>query len=68
MMSVLRARAERLARAGALKCARETADRIGSAVGDASLKVAGSTVIVSGRNLLARWLADPALRFLRSGA
>nr|WP_315382664.1 hypothetical protein [uncultured Sphingomonas sp.] len=64
MLEQLKARAETTGRAAATDAAGRLAERVREAVPGVSVAVEGSAVTLSGRGLLRRWLADPALRWL----
>ena len=65
-MRELQRRADALARAQQRLAIGRLADELTAKLKTAVVEATDSQVVVRGRGLLRRWLADPALRFLTS--
>jgi hypothetical protein len=68
MMEQLIARGETIARRAAQAQAHRIAGQLRERLGESSVSAEDMRVIVRGKDLLQRWLADPALRFLGRGS
>lgn len=65
MMERLLKRGEELAGELQRKATQHIAELFKELVVDASIEIDSDRVLLSGRDLLKRWLTDPALRFFR---
>jgi hypothetical protein len=63
MMAALLKRGEALARGARQRALARAAERLRETARGARVRVEDGTIVVTGRGLLKRWLADPALRF-----
>jgi hypothetical protein len=64
MMGRLIARGQEIARNAVETHARSIASELRELLGDVAVSLEETKVLVRGRRILQRWLADPALRFL----
>ena len=64
MMEKLMAHAETIARQAQESQMRRIADRLRTVLGNASVEVRETGLLVRGQGLVKRWLLDPSLRFL----
>lgn len=67
MMDALLGRAERLASDRQQRKIMDIAAQLRSIFGSAAVQVEETTVLVTGRGIIKRWLIDPSLRFLAGG-
>lgn len=67
MMARLAERGEQLAERAQQRAARRAAERLSELIGGRAVELDGTRILVSGRELIRRWLTDPALRFLSGG-
>ena len=67
MMNQLLERGEAIARDAQRRTAERVAQELRAELATGSVQVDGASVIVSGRGIMKRWLADASLRFLGGG-
>jgi len=67
MMNKLLERGEQIARDAQQRTAQHVGQQLRAELGTGSVQIGAANVIVSGRGMVKRWLADPSLRFLGGG-
>jgi len=65
MMERMVARGAEIARRAEARQVERVADQMRALLGDAAVSTFETRVMVHGRDILLRWLTEPALRFLR---